>query len=105
MRLAGFQGQPGFRYVQEELANREALARLFDEVRPRRVIHLAAQSGVRRSLSRAQEYVDSNLAGFQSVLEGCGASGWSISSMPARPACMAAAPGCRTPSMTAQTIR
>jgi UDP-glucuronate 4-epimerase len=71
MRLGQLQGQPGFRSVQGDLADREALARLFDEVRPQRVIHLAAQSGVRRSLSHAHEYVDSNLAGFQSVLEGC----------------------------------
>ena len=54
-----------------DLADRGALAALFDEVRPRRVLHLAAQAGVRYSLQNPQPYVDSNLVGFVNLLEQC----------------------------------
>ncbi len=54
-----------------DLADRNGLAALFDELRPTRVIHLAAQAGVRYSLENPQAYIDSNLAGFANVLELC----------------------------------
>jgi UDP-glucuronate 4-epimerase len=54
-----------------DLADRDGLAALFDEVRPTRVIHLAAQAGVRYSLQNPHAYVDSNLAGFVNILELC----------------------------------
>lgn len=54
-----------------DLADRDGLAALFDEVRPERVVHLAAQAGVRYSLENPHAYVDSNLAGFVNVLELC----------------------------------
>ncbi|MBF6026003.1 NAD-dependent epimerase/dehydratase family protein [Lysobacter niastensis] len=54
-----------------DLIDREGLAALFDEVRPERVIHLAAQAGVRYSLTHPHAYVDSNLAGFVNMLELC----------------------------------
>ncbi len=54
-----------------ELADEAALAALFDEVRPARVIHLAAQAGVRYSLENPGTYVQSNLVGFGHVLELC----------------------------------
>ena len=54
-----------------ELADETALAALFDEVRPARVIHLAAQAGVRYSLENPAAYVQSNLVGFGHVLELC----------------------------------
>src|SRR5687768_7555279 len=54
-----------------DLADRDGLAALFDDVRPRRVVHLAAQAGVRHSLENPHAYVDSNLAGFANVLELC----------------------------------
>ena len=54
-----------------DLADRDGLAALFDEVQPRRVIHLAAQAGVRYSLQNPYAYVDSNLVGFVNVLELC----------------------------------
>lgn len=54
-----------------DLIDREGLAALFDEVRPTRVIHLAAQAGVRYSLENPHAYVDSNLVGFVSMLELC----------------------------------
>lgn len=54
-----------------DLTDREGMATLFDEVQPARVIHLAAQAGVRYSLTHPHAYVDSNLAGFVNVLELC----------------------------------
>ncbi|MFC7302198.1 NAD-dependent epimerase/dehydratase family protein [Cognatiluteimonas weifangensis] len=54
-----------------ELTDRAGLAALFDEHRPERVVHLAAQAGVRYSLDNPHAYVDSNLAGFVNVLELC----------------------------------
>ena len=54
-----------------DIADGDALAALFDEVRPARVIHLAAQAGVRYSLQNPQAYVRSNLVGFGHVLELC----------------------------------
>src|SRR5688572_32072249 len=47
-----------------DLTDRDGLAVLFDEIKPARVVHLAAQAGVRYSLSNPHAYVDSNLAGF-----------------------------------------
>ncbi|MBB6368376.1 UDP-glucuronate 4-epimerase [Xanthomonas sacchari] len=54
-----------------DLTDREGLAALFDEVQPTRVVHLAAQAGVRYSLQNPYAYVDSNLVGFVNMLELC----------------------------------
>lgn len=54
-----------------DLADRDGLAALFDEVKPTRVVHLAAQAGVRYSLQNPYAYVDSNLVGFVNLLEPC----------------------------------
>jgi UDP-glucuronate 4-epimerase len=54
-----------------DLTDRDGLAALFDEVQPTRVIHLAAQAGVRYSLENPHAYVDSNLTGFVNMLELC----------------------------------
>ena len=54
-----------------DLTDRDGLAALFDEVAPVRVVHLAAQAGVRYSLSNPHAYVDSNLIGFVNLLELC----------------------------------
>ncbi|MBN6149201.1 NAD-dependent epimerase/dehydratase family protein [Xanthomonas sp. AmX2] len=54
-----------------DLADRDGLTALFDEIRPQRVVHLAAQAGVRYSLQNPYAYVDSNLVGFVNVLELC----------------------------------
>lgn len=54
-----------------DLTDRDGLAALFDEVRPTRVVHLAAQAGVRYSLQNPYAYVDSNLVGFVNMLELC----------------------------------
>ncbi|MEP7281659.1 MAG: NAD-dependent epimerase [Rubrivivax sp.] len=70
-RLARLQALPGFRFVQLDVADRAGIAALFAGERFDRVIHLAAQAGVRYSLQNPHAYVDSNLVGFINILEGC----------------------------------
>jgi UDP-glucuronate 4-epimerase len=70
-RLARLQGQPGFRFVRLDLADAAGMAELFRAERFDRVVHLAAQAGVRYSLENPQAYVDSNITGTLNVLEGC----------------------------------
>ncbi|MDW7643557.1 MAG: NAD-dependent epimerase [Desulfuromonadales bacterium] len=70
-RLAQLEGRPGFRFLRMDVADRAAMATLFGEERFDRVIHLAAQAGVRYSLENPHAYVDSNLVGFMNILEGC----------------------------------
>lgn len=73
-RLARLEAREGYRHNMIDLADREAMARLFQEARPTRVVHLAAQAGVRYSLEQPAAYVDSNLVGFGNILEGCRAA-------------------------------
>ena len=70
-RLALLQGLPGFRFVHMDVADRAGIAQLFAEEGFDRVIHLAAQAGVRYSLKNPHAYADSNLIGFVNILEGC----------------------------------
>jgi len=70
-RLDDLRPRNGFQFIRGDLADRNAVERLFEIHRPKRVIHLAAQAGVRYSLSHPRAYVDSNLVGFMNVLEGC----------------------------------
>jgi UDP-glucuronate 4-epimerase len=74
-RLAQLQGRPGFEFVRMDLADRTGIARLFSERRFDFVVNLAAQAGVRYSLTNPHAYVDSNLVGFVNILEGCRHSG------------------------------
>jgi UDP-glucuronate 4-epimerase len=60
-----------FRFVQLDLSDRVAMAALFATEQFERVIHLAAQAGVRYSIDNPMAYVDSNLTGMMTVLEGC----------------------------------
>ena len=70
-RLARLTSQPGFRFVKLDVADREGMAAMFSQQQPQRVVHLAAQAGVRYSLQNPHAYVDSNLVGFMNILEGC----------------------------------
>jgi len=70
-RLAELRKLPRFRFVRADFADRPAMKVLFAEVRPDRVVHLGAQAGVRYSIDNPEAYVDSNLVGFLSILEGC----------------------------------
>jgi UDP-glucuronate 4-epimerase len=73
-RLARLEAREGYRHAAIDLADRDAMARLFAEVAPDRVVNLAAQAGVRYSLEQPAAYVDSNLVGFGNILEGCRAA-------------------------------
>ncbi len=70
-RLARLTGRPGFRFAKLNLADRESVAALWAVERPARVVHLAAQAGVRYSLTNPHAYVDSNLLAFMNILEAC----------------------------------
>ncbi|HEY9131705.1 MAG TPA: NAD-dependent epimerase [Dyella sp.] len=70
-RLARFEGLAGYTHVHADLADRAAMERLFVEHKPQRVVHLAAQAGVRYAAQNPHVYVSSNLTGFLHVLEGC----------------------------------
>ena len=62
---------PGYRFCRLNLEDREAVMQLFEREKPDRVIHLAAQAGVRYSLTHPGVYLDSNIYGFLSILEAC----------------------------------
>ena len=70
-RLAILQGRKGFSFFRQDIADRGAMAKLFNSERPDKVIHLAAQAGVRPGSADANAYIDSNIVGTQNVLEGC----------------------------------
>jgi UDP-glucuronate 4-epimerase len=70
-RLAQLQPRRGFDFAQTALEDRGAISDLFRQHRFDSVIHLAAQAGVRYSLTHPHAYVDSNLVGFTNILEAC----------------------------------
>ena len=70
-RLARLVGHPSFTFERVDIADRAAIERVFAEHRPERVVHLAAQAGVRYSIENPHAYVEANLVGFLHVLEGC----------------------------------
>ncbi len=70
-RLAILEKTPGFQFTKTDLADREAMEKVFSRTKFDRVVHLAAQAGVRYSLENPHTYVDSNVVGTLNVLEGC----------------------------------
>ncbi len=70
-RLSILQKEPKFRFVKMDLADKGGMKALFAREKFPRVIHLAAQAGVRYSLENPQAYIDSNVTGTLNVLEGC----------------------------------
>ena len=70
-RLGELRNREGFSFVKLDLADRTGIAALFAEHRFEHVVHLAAQAGVRYSLVDPFAYIDSNLVGFTTILEGC----------------------------------
>ncbi|MCX7387384.1 MAG: NAD-dependent epimerase [Planctomycetales bacterium] len=70
-RLSQLTGRPGFQFEKLSLEDRDGMAKLFESHRFDSVIHLAAQAGVRYSLTNPHAYVDANLVGFMNVLECC----------------------------------
>jgi UDP-glucuronate 4-epimerase len=73
-RLATLKDEAGFVFERGDLADADFLRHCFESHRPRRVIHLAAQAGVRYSISHPGAYVQSNLVGFGNLLEACRAA-------------------------------
>lgn len=70
-RLAILQKEKNFRFIRADLADRLAMEALFEKEQPEIVVNLAAQAGVRYSITNPHAYVDSNLVGFINILEGC----------------------------------
>lgn len=69
-RLDQLLSDPAYVHHHLDLANREGMAALFVAHAPRRIIHLGAQAGIRYSVENPESYVDSNVVGFLTVLEG-----------------------------------
>jgi UDP-glucuronate 4-epimerase len=70
-RLERLQQHGNFRFVLGDLADQSQMSRLFSEEKFARVVHLAAQAGVRYSLSAPHSYLQSNVVGTLNILEGC----------------------------------
>ncbi|MDB2469195.1 NAD-dependent epimerase [Alphaproteobacteria bacterium] len=70
-RLARLQPDSNFTFHRADISDRDLMADLFADAKPDCVIHLAAQAGVRYSLTNPHAYVDANLQGFMNILEGC----------------------------------
>ncbi len=70
-RLARFADHPGYTHVGADLADRAAMEAAFATHKPRRVVNLAAQAGVRYAAENPHVYASSNVTGFLHVLEGC----------------------------------
>jgi len=70
-RLERLQGYPRFKFVKLEIADKQAMEDLFVREKFQKVMHLAAQAGVRYSITNPHAYIDSNIVGFINILEGC----------------------------------
>jgi len=70
-RLNRLRRHSGFTFHQVDIADRVAIPALFASERPQRVVNLAAQAGVRYSITNPHAYIDSNIQGFINILEGC----------------------------------
>nr|WP_315227861.1 NAD-dependent epimerase [uncultured Albidiferax sp.] len=70
-RLKRLTSHANFKFVQLDVEDRPGIESLFAEEKFDKVMHLAAQAGVRYSLKNPHAYVDSNLIGFVNILEGC----------------------------------
>ena len=70
-RLRQLEPLNNFRFIKLDIADRDGMATLFEAEAFERVVHLAAQAGVRYSIENPHAYADSNLVGFLNILEGC----------------------------------
>ena len=70
-RLAHLEKNHHFRFIKMDISERQQMSALFEKEDPDTVVHLAAQAGVRYSLINPYAYLESNLAGFLNILEGC----------------------------------
>lgn len=70
-RLERLQGHQNFTFIKLEIADKQAMEELFVREKFQKVMHLAAQAGVRYSITNPHAYIDSNIVGFINILEGC----------------------------------
>lgn len=70
-RLERLQAHSNFKFIKLDIADRAGMEELFAKEKFQRVMHLAAQAGVRYSLTNPHAYIDANIVGFMNVLEGC----------------------------------
>lgn len=70
-RLERKRSHPGFTEIRADISNRDMIEQAFRDHQPDRVVHLAAQAGVRYSLQNPRAYIDANVVGFLNILEAC----------------------------------
>ena len=70
-RLSELSGFPDFTFIKGNIVDKEQVNRLFDQYHPQIVVNLAAQAGVRYSITNPDAYIESNLVGFYNILEAC----------------------------------
>ena len=70
-RLAELSGNPAFTFLRGSIADKAVIAEIFEKYRPRIVVNLAAQAGVRYSITNPDAYIESNIIGFYNILESC----------------------------------
>ncbi len=70
-RLAELQKNTNFIFIKDSISNKNIITKVFAEYKPSIVVNLAAQAGVRYSISNPDSYIDSNIIGFYNILEAC----------------------------------
>ena len=70
-RLKDLEQYPNYTFIKGDLADRELINKIFEEYKPSVVVNLAAQAGVRYSITNPDAYINSNIIGFYNILEAC----------------------------------
>lgn len=70
-RLEELSAHPSFTFVKGSIADKAVITEIFDKYKPQVVVNLAAQAGVRYSITNPDAYIESNLIGFYNILEAC----------------------------------
>lgn len=70
-RLARLTPNPNFHFFRDDITDRAAVERIFAETQPTRVMHLAAQAGVRYSIENPRAYIEANIVGYTNMIEAC----------------------------------
>ena len=70
-RLEEISSESNFTFIKGSIADKELINKLFDEYKPDVVVNLAAQAGVRYSITNPDAYIESNLIGFYNIVEAC----------------------------------
>ena len=70
-RLEQLNPYKNFTFDKIDISDKKSLTKAFTDFKPKKVVNLAAQAGVRYSIENPSAYVDTNLVGFGNILEGC----------------------------------